>query len=92
MIKKVRGLGILYAGEYEFLILPASEGEDIKIPASFNDNHNGTYFCARRFEIAKDKAEFRAPAWITVLGGGFIRWYPDEQYFDVEFPENTAQS
>lgn len=81
MKKKVRGLGVLYCGEYEFLILPDEDGKPK--PGIYAAN---TFFCARKFPISEDRAEFRSPAWLTVLGGGFIRWETEEKFFDVEFP------
>lgn len=87
MNRKLRGLGILYVGEYEFVILEDKEGSGL--PSGFFGSRNN-FFCARRFGIAQDVAEFHSPAWTTVLGGGFVRWFPDEQFFDVEFPENTV--
>ena len=89
MNRKIIGLGILYSGEYEFLILSYEEGENFKKPEHFSRSEceSCTYFCARRFEIEGGVSEYRGPTWITVFGGGFIRWFPKEEYFDVEFPE-----
>ena len=86
MVKNLRGLGILYEGGYEFLVMEGQEGD------GFNQKYlprecGGMFFTARKFPISEDRAEFRAPAWHTDLGGGFIRWFPQDRWFDVEFPD-----
>jgi hypothetical protein len=85
MNKRVMGLGILYCGEYEFLVMPDLEADCSK--PGFLKYDGDMMFCARRFGIAQDVAEFHSPAWTTVLGGAFIRWFPTEEYFDVKFPD-----
>lgn len=88
MIKNLRGLGILKIGDEEFLLLPDSEGGNYYKPLiEDSELRHRTWLAAKKFPIAEGHEEFRNPHWLTLIGNGYIRWFPKESYFDVETVE-----